>query len=194
MQQTKWSEYKTPGILLAACLFMLLVLFIEWQQMGQYVPGQKNASLNPDNQKSWLEQIPEPVEILAAPEQYEEIKLRPIFFKGRRPLETAGATEDSYKGNLEFILTGVMVTPEGLSALLRDQKKQSHRLKLGEEINGWELKAVYAHKVYLEKDGKRKTLILRDSNKRAKKNLQSDIKPVPVKKAGSEKQDKKNEP
>ena len=195
IQQNRWAEYQTAASLLAACVVLVIIIIIEWSLLYAYDPTREPGIQGLNKDVPLFREVPDPVRTLQMPEEYQEITQRPLFFQGRRPIESSGEVLDNFTGKLELILTGVIVAPEGLSVLIRDSKNGSHHVKLGEDIDGWVLDAVYGHKIVLKKDGKRKAILLRDPNKRKKSIAQSGPKPSPI--AASKQQKKrikKNEP
>jgi hypothetical protein len=180
IQNSGWANYKTSTILFAVCVLIFIVILIEWNQFGTHEPGGQSGANKPIQDVNWLDEVPEPVGLLKHHDTYHEITQRPLFFQSRRPIESDIDEIDSFNGDPEFDLTGVMVTPQGLSALIRDNKGQSHHLKLGEEINGWVLNAVYGHKIYLKKDDERKVILLRVPRKQEETVAQKGVKPAPT--------------
>ncbi len=193
IQQNRWVEYQTAALFLAACLILLIVIFFEWSLLQRN--DSNTAAGIQGSSNNWFGEVPDPAEELQMSEEYQVITQRPLFFQSRRPIEAGGEELDSFTGKLELILTGVIVSPEGLSVLIRDKENQSYHLKQGEDINGWVVDAVYGHKIVLKKDGKQKAILLRDVRKREKKNAQLGVMPSPI--AVSKQQKKrieKNEP
>lgn len=178
IQQNRWAEYQTAAFFLAACVVMLIIIFFEWALLRRNDSTLESGIQG--NSISWFGEVPDPAEELQMPEEYQIITQRPLFFQGRRPLNTDSEKLEDFTGKLELILTGVIVSPDGLSVLIRDKENQNYHLKQGEDINGWVVDAVYGHKIVLKKDGKRKAILLRDPRKRKKKSTQLAVQPSPI--------------
>lgn len=94
---------------------------------------------------------------VASLDKYNEIIRRPLFLDTRRPPEDP--PEDPPEPSPEppsadetFTLLGVVLTPEATMALLQDDKSgEIARVQVGEQVNGWHLKAVQANSVSLSK-------------------------------------------
>jgi hypothetical protein len=195
IQQNRWAEYQTAAALLLACAVLVIIIVIEWSWLYTNSPTKEPRIPGLNKDVTLLREVPDPVETLQKPKEYQEVTQRPLFFQGRRPIEASSEELDNFKGKMGIILTGVIVAPEGLSVLIRDNNNKSHHVKLGEDIDGWVLDAVYRHKIVLTKEGKRKSILLRDPNKRKQSIAQSGPQPAPI---SASKQQKnrinKNEP
>jgi hypothetical protein len=89
--------------------------------------------------------------------KYNEIIERPLFLSTRRPPEKQPEeppepSPEPPSADETFTLLGVVLTPEATIALLQDDKSgEIARLQVGEQVNGWHLKAVQANSVSLSK-------------------------------------------
>ena len=99
-------------------------------------------------------------------DQYSEIVERPLFLETRRPPppeipDVAVEEEEQPVEEQVFTLLGVMVTPDSKMALVEvDESGNVARLKVGDEVEGWELDSVSADNVVLRKGESVKNLPL----------------------------------
>jgi len=100
---------------------------------------------------------------------YKDIVQRPLFFKVRRPIEVKEdlvAPEISQiSGDFDFILTGIINTPNAFYCLLQDprakeQKGRFKRLEEGEVIEGRTIQEIKKDRVIIAYDGKTEEILL----------------------------------
>ncbi|MGR8979516.1 MAG: hypothetical protein ACU84H_05435 [Gammaproteobacteria bacterium] len=116
-------------------------------------------------------------------ESYADFVNRPLFIKGRRPVETSPEQADFKPGSdiFDWQLNGVYTTDQGLSALFsrtratKDAKDKFRKLKENDDLDGWKLAEILKDKVILKQDGETKELLL---SKPKPKELKT---PVPAK-------------
>lgn len=99
----------------------------------------------------------------------EAIKTRPLFWRGRRPVEASAAVvatpvaeESATKsGNIDKVkLKGVFGSGDsaGIIALVDGRKR---RIRVGDTVEGWTLVAVKPDRGLFENDGRKSTLVLK---------------------------------
>lgn len=104
---------------------------------------------------------------------YDIVGERPLFVDGRRPPtespedeEEAPAVEDTPVPKLT--LMGVFMTPQGATALVRNEAtKEVLRRRPGEEIDGWQVASIEADRLVVSQAGKQEVLPLRDYSRPA---------------------------
>lgn len=101
------------------------------------------------------------------PEPFASIVERPLFRPDRRPEPPADEPEqaetDAPTELARLDLTGIMITPDGASAWVReDSAPQARRLRIGDEIGGWALVEILPDRIRLERQGEADALLLRD--------------------------------
>jgi general secretion pathway protein N len=100
--------------------------------------------------------------------QYQETVQRPLFSSTRRPPpppepeapELDVPVPPEPKDERDYILLGVMLTPEATMALLKDDHGNISRLRLGDKIDDWRLEQVNPENVVLRQGGRVKDLPL----------------------------------
>lgn len=93
---------------------------------------------------------------------FPELLSRPIFFSSRRAMASAnnGAAGAMKRG--QFVLVGVVITPDQHSALLRDvESGRTQTVAMGAQIQGVTLGEVEANKVVLRMGAESEELILK---------------------------------
>ncbi len=97
-------------------------------------------------------------------EQYEEIIERPLMVKGRRPVSENTAQSPvnlvtNTKMNME--LMGVVMTPQGITALIKDNQGKYQRVPKDGSVDGWSVVDMQEDKVTVNQDGGSHELMLR---------------------------------
>jgi len=101
-------------------------------------------------------------------ESYADLVTRPLFIKGRRPVEESSTDQSDLKpgsDTFDWQLNGVFTTDQGLSALFsrtrsRDAKDRFRKLKENGDLDGWKLTEIHDDKVILIQDEESKELLL----------------------------------
>ncbi len=159
--------------LLGLCLLLLLVLIIEWLMTKS--PEQVLVpSVATENSQTALTELPKLKMAKQAIETYSQMVERPLFIKGRKPLddETDEQASTEEIGEIEdLILLGIYSIKGKTSALFK--KMETGRRKLGkrprtflkksegEDVAGWLLKKIETDRVVMEQRGKEQTIMLR---------------------------------
>lgn len=94
---------------------------------------------------------------LGSLDAYDSIIERPLFAISRSVLpEETEQVEQQEQKLPDLLLIGVIITPEGKSALLRNKKtNEMLSIKAGEEIKGWALSEIDHKKIVLQRDTRR---------------------------------------
>lgn len=104
---------------------------------------------------------------LRAPADYAEVGQRPLLNFDRRPAAVAVAENAEGAGDLDAMLTSVMITAKLKLAIVRKNEGGSvHRVKLGERVEGtgWTLVSLEPRRALFEGPGGQKALDLRAFN------------------------------
>jgi type II secretory pathway component PulC len=162
MLQKLMGDYLFTAILVVCNLFVGAVVFIEWQynQEFQSVLASHQNEAKPSTIE--VEEIPTLNEILKPIGLYDEIVNRPLFIEGRQPIENVEDDDllSNFSGKLSITLKGVVATPDGMIALFEGKDRKRYRLRMGDEVDGWEVAELQANKVILKRSGKQKELLL----------------------------------
>ncbi len=152
-------------LLLALCVMLLIILFIEWRVSEPAVYQNIETPTSegkPQNQPQKLAVI----ELSkGSVDTYSQMVDSPLFIKGRRPV--IGGIEETVSqdvGRIEdLFLVGIYSVEEHLIALFNKKGPDRKYLKKakGDDVSGWMLAEIKADKVILERDGKKQTLMLR---------------------------------
>jgi len=158
--------------LFAACALILVgVLYVQWRSWPPAPP--QAAAAQQGNAPAAIpgNQVPAPEDLLLPPppkEDYASIVERPLFLPDRRPppdepeeQEPAGPEGPSDLDGTD--LTAVIITPAAVSAWVRPPKsKETERLRLGDDFQGWTVKTIEADRLVFERQGETNEVILRD--------------------------------
>lgn len=157
-------------LLLGICVFLLLILFIEFEVLS-LSNNEKGKALNTEKHQDQLIKLPRIILSKKAMEGYPEMVESPLFLKDRKPVidmedgpvEVLGLIED-------WVLVGIYSTKDRLVALLSQSKGDKKFIKKleGDDVAGFLLKEIKADRVILERDGKEQPLMLRKARPRPK--------------------------
>ncbi|CAA9892164.1 conserved hypothetical protein [Candidatus Methylobacter favarea] len=157
-------------LMAAACAVLMLIIGCEWLYAKQ---AQKNLLGLINSGKAPLYQIDEMPRIELSrqhEENYADLVARPLFIKGRRPVDEPRLEEGQAMAAAEtfdWLLNGVYSTKKGLSAALFSRSnttvaKDNHRrITKGTAIDGWTLTEIKKDRVIMTLGAKQKELLLR---------------------------------
>lgn len=185
--------------LLLACLVLILLITAEWF----YAKKVRIKLLSPANitvKKLPLDEMPSINLLKQSEENYVDLVTRPLFIKGRRPVDEpspeavqAGVNASSF----DWQLNGVYTTKKGLYALVsRDKKKlpkdnyrkitvkENVDLKnhptVKNELDGWNLTKILKDRIILKQGTSQKELMLKkDKPKNAPTDINGLMPPAP---------------
>ena len=165
-------NYKLSIFLSICCIFMVIILLIEWFY-NNYSEGRLlNEMESVTAASTQMSSLPEIALTEKTLESYEQMVSRPLFLKDRRPVENAESSSTNISSDkMELILTGVVAKPEGMIAMLQDKEKQSYQLQLHDGYKGWQVEAINAEKVVFVRNTERNELLLRKPFKQASNTL-----------------------
>lgn len=151
-------------LLLSLCLFLLVVLLLEWWLIGSVEPRQEQDSPRGPNEAVSVE-LPETKLSGDSVEIYSDMVERPLFIQGRRPVVEDEEEDDVHEVDSvdDLVLTGIYTDDRRLMALFSKKGREQTHLKKsqGDEVGGWILEDIRPDSVVLENAGKRQTLLLR---------------------------------
>ena len=159
---------KLVSILAAVCIIFVVIIIGEWFFAVQ---AQKQA-LAPSTaieKKTTNDEMPGIELTRQAEESYADLVSRPLFIKGRKPVNEPSPEEEqsiAVANIFDWELNGVYTTKKGLSALFSRSKskiaKDNHRrISLGADLDGWKLTEVRTDRVIFVQGGQQKELLLR---------------------------------
>ena len=160
---------KFMTILAAVCGVCILVIFGEWF----YVARAQKQAMNPTNAletKRSPDEMPNMAMIREPEAAYADLVSRPLFIKGRRPVDEpipeAAQSVDIAARTLDWQLNGVYTTGKGLSALFsrstaKVAKDNYRKIAIGTNLDGWKLVEIHKDKVLLKLGDQQKELLLR---------------------------------
>ncbi len=163
--KTIWTglNIKLISLLLAVCTVLAVIAVAEWAY-AEFSYRELLASIDDiDETEDEAETLPE-IKLAEKPlESYSHMVNRPLFTEGRKPVEEVdNKPTEEFTGNIELELTGIVETPEGTTAMLRDKLKQkNYRARKGDNVEGWDVDDVLDEKVIVRRGANRKELPLR---------------------------------
>lgn len=163
--KTIWTglNIKLISLLLAICLALAIIAIAEWAY-AEYSYRELLVSIEEvDEIDTQVETLPE-IKLAEKPlESYSQMVNRPLFTQGRKPVEEIdNAPVEEFAGNIELELTGIVETPKGVTAMLRDKiMNKNYRGQKGDNVEGWDIADILIDKVIVTKGVNRKELPLR---------------------------------
>lgn len=159
------GDYGIAAILFGLCSVAGLLLAIEWQQIDRHFNERKMQLAKPVQPSLALHELPADDFLLPPLDRYYDTVERPLFIEGRRPLEALPeekniASAGLAQAKLNLDLMGVIVTPEGTTALFRNAEGKYSRLNINEEIDGWRLDELHGDRAVLEQNGTTQQVLL----------------------------------
>jgi hypothetical protein len=156
-------------ILLASlCLVLVCVILGEWLYARQ-TQAQLLAPVSVKPKASVSEDLPAVTVAEKSEDSYDDLVLKPLFVKGRKPVDEPGpeesqtATQDAV---FDWALNGIYSKKGQLSALVsRDKvkvvKDNYRRIRIGNDLDGWRLTDIQNDRIVLAQGGTHKELLLR---------------------------------
>lgn len=159
---------KLVSILTSVCLVLILIIIGEWFYAVR-VQKQTLASTTSSDTKILHDEMPGIELTRQAEESYEDLVARPLFIKGRKPVDepTPEETQTANAANtFDWELNGVYSTKNGLSALFsrsksKVRKDNFRKISAGADLDGWKLKEIHKDRAILSQGNQNKELLLR---------------------------------
>ena len=156
------------NLLAAVCASLLLVVFGEWLY-AKHAQRVLLASSTATASKK-LPVVMPTIELTKQPEEfYDQIVNRPLFIKGRRPVDET-KPEDTQAQSVDTVfdwqLDGIYTKNNSLHALFsraktKVQKDNYRKVGLDADLSGWRVTEIHENQVILKQGGKQKVLLLR---------------------------------
>jgi hypothetical protein len=173
---------KLVTMLLSVCFVLILIIIGEWFYAER---AQKLvlASSTPSDTKILHDKMPDIELTRQSEESYEDLAVRPLFIKGRKPVDEPTKEEslaaDTANTLDDWVLSGVYTTKNGLSALFsrikqktqtaqkgqKEPKDNFRKISTGADLDGWKLKEIQKDRALLSHGAQNKELLLRDPRK-----------------------------
>ncbi len=158
---------KEPGLthlLVGLCGIFAVIAAAEWGYY-KYSIGQAKKTLDEEVIPNVsIESVQTQEFSLPPQDQYEAIIERPLMVKGRRPvneLSEPAASDVVRNTKMNMQLMGVVMTPQGMTALLKDNQGKYRRVRKDESVDGWFVEELYEDKVVVVQGGANHELMLR---------------------------------
>lgn len=161
---------KLIKLLSAVCAVLLLVIACEWLY-AKYAQKHTLELINSvEASKYKIDEMPRIELSRQAEVNYADLVARPLFIKGRRPVDEPRPEEEqaaiAASETFDWLLNGVYSTKKGLSALFSRSKttaaKDNHRKIIeGNAIDGWTLTEIKKDRVIMTQGNDHKELLLR---------------------------------
>jgi len=159
---------KLVSVLTAVCVMLILIITGEWFYAVQVQKQALTSTISAETTQS-DDEMPDIELTQESEESYEDLVVRPLFIKGRKPVDEPSAEEaqtNAVANSFDWQLNGVYSTKKGLSALFSRATskvpKDNHRkLIAGANLDGWKLTEIHKDKVILRQGSQQKDLLLR---------------------------------
>ncbi len=159
---------KLMFVLTSFCFLCVLLIIVEWLYAEQSQKQILTTSI-PTEIKIAGDEMPNIELTRQSEESYADLIARPLFIKGRKPVDEPSPEEiqNMAVANIfDWQVNGIYTTKKGLSALFSRSKskvaKDNHRrVLIGGDLDGWRLAEIHADKVILNQGNEQKELLLR---------------------------------
>lgn len=152
-------------LLLGLCGVLILVDGVEWAFLNNRINQSRGIVKQPVESGVSLDWIGGHEFLLPPKQSFSEFVERPLMVQGRRPVSEPGAEPvvagPVIRGEMQIKLMGIVMTPDGITALMQDGTGAYHRLQIDGMIDGWELAEMYSDRVVLKQGGSREEVRLR---------------------------------
>ncbi len=160
---------KLNFVLSIVCVVLILIIGGEWLFAKQAQKKLLNTVVSTGKKVS-SDEMPT-IELTAQTEEsYADMVARPLFIKGRRPVEEPPPAEQQAIAakpiKFDWALNGVYTLKKELSALFsrttaKVRKDNYRKIKVGDDLDGWKLSEIHKDKVILKQGSDEKELLLR---------------------------------
>jgi hypothetical protein len=170
----------------AVCAVLLFIILMEWL-IAKFSESRLLSSIeSPESSNVSNDPLPEVDLDAKTEESYVDLVSRPLFLKGRKPVEEVSATKEKEQaGNetFDWRLDGIYTGKNGLAALLsrskeggvtpavagssprvagsKDKPINYRKVSENEDVDGWRLTQIKTDRVVFELGGETKELVLR---------------------------------
>jgi len=160
---------KLIKILSVICLFLMLIIALEWIY-GTRAQKKLLSSSNSPEKQTLPDQMPVIGLNLQTEDSYADLVNRPLFIEGRRPVpETHQGQTTTGNNDFDWLLSGVYSSRQGAMALLTrttpdpDAKSSETYRKVitGGDVDGWRVTEIHADAIVLTQGITEKRLPLR---------------------------------
>ena len=158
---------KLVSTLASLCIVLILIIIGEWFYAARAQKLALSPTTSADTKISY-DEMPDIALTRQSEERYEDLVTRPLFLKGRRPVDepTPEEVKNSAAANtFDWQLNGVYTTKKGLSALFshstsKVRKDNYRKITTGADLDGWKLTEILKDRAILKQGNQRKELLL----------------------------------
>ena len=159
---------KLLSVLASVCIVLILIIIGEWFYAIRAQKLTLNSTTTAET-KVLNDEMPAIELTRQSEESYADLVARPLFIKGRRPVDEPSQEEAQALGavdSFDWQLNGVYTTKKGLSALFSRSKTKApkdnyRKITIGADLDGWKLTEIHYDKVILKQGSQQKELLLR---------------------------------
>jgi hypothetical protein len=175
-------------LLLGLCGVLIVLNGVEWAYLNYRIGQSREVLEQPIVADLEFERIGSHDFVLAPKENFAEFVERPLMIEGRRPVadapEASAVTAPVDQGNLQIKLMGVVTTPVGTTAVLKDSKGAYQRLQVNGTIDGWDVEEIQGDRLILNQGGTRQELKVwkprpKAPHRELRKKVSQRVKPKP---------------
>ncbi len=159
---------KYPGLtylLLGLCGVLALVNGLESFYLKNGINHSWRTVKQPVEPDIVFEEISNHEFVLPPKDGFSEFVERPLMIPGRRPVpemtDELVTPVPVNRGKIQIKLMGIVMSPDGMTALLQDGKGAYKNLPINGTIDGWEVDEMRSDRVFLKQDDVREELKLR---------------------------------
>ncbi len=179
---------KLITLLVAVCIILCLIIAGEWL-FASYTQHRLLTSISSEKRQDYKADELPGIELTKQTEDsYVDLVARPLFIKGRRAVEEPSPESEQAAAkseNFDWQLTGVYGSNKKVSALFsraktKVAKDNNRKLKVGDDLDGWQLTEINKDKVMLKQGSNDKELLLRKPKLKTSPRANGAVPAVPI--------------
>lgn len=148
------------SLMVISIVILVTLIIAEWGSMRMARQTLLEDINNVETRGYKIEELPSIDLFKSSIDEYSEMINRPLFVKGRRPIEIDESNDSRpvIVGEFNQILIGIFGTQQGMSALFKNENpvgKESkfNKVYVGDDLDGWKVDEIYNDKVILSQAG-----------------------------------------
>lgn len=179
---------KLITLFVSVCIILCLIIACEWL-FARYSQHRLLTSISSEKRQDYkADELPTIELTKQSEDSYIDLVARPLFIKGRRAVEEPSPESEQAAAkseNFDWQLTGVYGTDKKVSALFsraktKVTKDNSRKLKVGDDLDGWQLTEINKDKVMLKQSSNDKELLLRKPKLKTSPRANGAAQAVPI--------------
>jgi hypothetical protein len=154
------NNIKLVSLLVISIAVLITLIIAEWGSMRLARQALLEDVNKVETRGYDIEELPSIDLLQTSVDEYSEMVNRPLFIKGRRPIENiaSNAADPIITGDFKQTLIGIYGTEQGMSALFKNTSPgvggpKFYKVFVGDDVEGWKIDEIHNDKVVLSQAG-----------------------------------------